>query len=101
MCEDTFALPAGFESAAARIRLHGLRFLLGLRVTDGELVGVGSESVAVVAAGLGLAMGNANVGDAKADDVADAVGVGDDVTLEGEELGTGVGVDGAGMTFSQ
>lgn len=88
-------------TASARIRLHGLRFLLGLGVTDGELAGVRTESVAILAAGLGLEMGNANAGDAKADDVVDAVGVGDGVPPTGEELGAGVGVGDGGMIFSQ
>ena len=47
-------------------------------------------------------MGNANVGVANADDVADAVGIGEGVSLkEEEELGSGLGVADGGMTFSQ
>jgi hypothetical protein len=46
-------------------------------------------------------MGNANVGDGKADSVADALGEGDAVALGDDEgLGVGLGV-GDGMIFSQ
>ena len=48
-----------------------------------------------------LEMGNANVGDGKADGVADAPGKGDAVALGDDEgLGVGLGV-GDGMIFSQ
>jgi hypothetical protein len=84
------------------LRVHGLCFLLGLRVADGELVGECIESIAVVAVGLGLGVGKANVGAANADDVADALGSGEVVSLEEEEeLGSGLGVANGGMTFSQ
>ena len=74
--------------------------MTGLRVAAGELVGVSVELVGVVA--VGPAMGNANVGDGKADDVPGAVGIGDAVALEaGEELGIGLGVGDGGMIFSQ
>jgi hypothetical protein len=57
------------------------------------------ELAGAVAAG--LEMGNANVGDAKADGVADALGEGDAVAL-GDEEGVGVGLGvGDGMIFSQ
>ena len=79
--------------------VHGLRFLLGLRFTAGELVGERSESVGVV--DVGLATGNANVGDVETEDVADAVGIGDETAPgKGEELGTGLGVGDGGMIFS-
>src|SRR5215471_12079057 len=87
---------AGFYFAAkiliARLRstVHGLRFLLGFRVADGELACEPFESFAAVAVGLELGMGNANAGVVNADDVPDAVGIGEGVPLEeGEGLASG------------
>jgi len=68
-------------------------------VAAGELMDACVELAGPVAAG--LEMGNANVGDGKADGVPDALGEGDAVALGDEEgLGVGFGV-GDGMIFSQ
>ena len=73
--------------------------MIGLRVAAGELMDAWVELAGAVAAG--LEMGNANVGDGKADGVPDALGEGDAVALGDEEgLGVGFGV-GDGMIFSQ
>jgi hypothetical protein len=74
--------------------------LIGLRFAAGDFVGVGVESVEVVATGLGT--GNANVGEGEAEAVVDtpdgedAVALGDDSGLD-----TGLGVGEGGMIFSQ
>ena len=74
--------------------------MIGLRVTAGELVGVSVELVGVVATGLW--MGNANVGDAEVDAVADTPGEGDTVALgDASGLDTGLGEGEGGMIFSQ
>src|SRR5713101_7249935 len=52
-------------------QIHGFRFLIGLRVAAGELMDACVELAWAVAAG--LEMGNANVGDGKADGVPDAL----------------------------
>src|SRR5436305_7777700 len=81
-------------------RIHGFRFLTGLRFAAGELVGVGVELVRVVATG--LAAGKANVDDGKADAVADTPGEGDGVALADDSgLCTGLGVGEGEMIFSQ
>src|SRR5437762_1798907 len=78
--------------------VHGLRFLIGLRVTAGDLVCL--ESVGVVPAGLGT--GNANVGDGDAEFVADTPAGGDAVALgNGSGLCTGLGDGEGGIIFSQ
>jgi hypothetical protein len=77
-----------------------LRFLIGLRVAAGDLVGSSVELGGVVATGLEI--GNANVGDAEAEAVADILDEGDAVAL-GDTMGldTGLGVGEGGMMFSQ
>ena len=79
-------------NSVAKDQIHGFRFFVGLRLTAGELVGASVGLVCAVAAG--LAMGNANVGDAV--DEEDGVTLGDG---KGVEVGPGVG-EGA-MIFSQ
>jgi hypothetical protein len=70
--------------------------LIGLRVTAGELVGVSIKLVGEVATGVGI--GNANVGEATADAVADRLGAGEAVG-PGDTVGLGEGE--GGMIFSQ
>jgi hypothetical protein len=80
--------------------VHGLRFLIGLRVTVGDFVGVNVELVGVVAAGLGT--GNANVGGGDAEVVADSPD-GEDAVALGDASGlcAGLGVGKGGIIFSQ
>jgi hypothetical protein len=80
--------------------IHGFRFLVGLRLTMGELVGV---SVGLLCAfDAGLEIGNANVGDTEADGVANAVNAGDGVAPGTDEgLGVGLGVGEGAMILSQ
>lgn len=100
--ETTQALFANFGAHRAPLQssafIHGLRFLTGLRLTAGGLVAVGAELVGVVATG--VAMGNANVGDGKADAGTDAPGEGDAV-IPGDGEGVGLGVGEGAMMFSQ
>src|SRR5947207_103248 len=84
------------DSAPPVFDVHGLRFLIGLRVTAGDLVGVCVESVGVVPAG----RGNANVGDGDAEVVADTP-AGEDAVALGSGLCTGLGVGEGGTIFSQ
>lgn len=77
-----------------------MRFLIGLRLAAGELVGASVELDGVVANGLGI--GNANVGDAESEAVADTLDEGDAVALgDARGLDTGLGVGEGGMIFSQ
>ena len=74
--------------------------MIGLRLAAGELEGAGVESGEVVANGLGI--GNANVGDAESEAVADTLNEGDAVALgDARGLDTGLGVGEGGMMFSQ
>jgi hypothetical protein len=83
--------------SAVRTRAHGFRFLIGLRVTAGDFVGVGVEPVAT-----GLGTGNANVGDGDAEAVADTPDGGDAVALgDASGLCTGLGVGEGGIMLSQ
>src|SRR5437764_11839172 len=81
-------------SALPEFDVHGLRFLIGLRVTAGDLVGVCVEPAGVVPAG--LATGNANVGEGDPEVVADTPAGGDAVAL-----GDGTGLGEGGIIFSQ
>ena len=80
--------------------VQGLRFLIGLRDTAGDLVGVSVESVGVVAPG--LETGNANVGDGDAEVVAGTPDAEEAVALgDASGLCTGLGVGKGGIIFSQ
>jgi hypothetical protein len=100
---ETTALFPNFDAHRAPLtasHIHGLRFLIGLRFTAGEFVGVSVELVEVVATGSGT--GKANVADGKGDAVADTPGEGDGVALgDASGLCTGVGVGEGRMIFSQ
>ena len=77
-----------------------MRFLIGLRLAAGEVVGASVELAGVVANGLGI--GNANVGDSEPEAVADTLDEGDAVALgDARGLDTGLGVGEGGMIFSQ
>ena len=78
-------------------RVHGLGFFFGAARFAGELVGATVELPG--GAATGLATGNANVGDGKAEPAGDAV---DGVPLgDCEGLDVGLGVGEGGMIFSQ
>jgi hypothetical protein len=82
------------------VDVHGLRFLVGLRVTAGDFIGAGFESVGMVATG--LETGNANVGDADAEAVAAAPDAEEAVALgDASGLCAGLGVGEAGIIFVQ
>ena len=96
--QGTVDTASKLDSAPPVFDVHGLRFLIGLRVTAGDLVCL--ESVGVVPAGLGT--GNANVGDGDAEFVADTPAGGDAVALgNGSGLCTGLGDGEGGIIFSQ
>ena len=74
--------------------------MIGLRLAAGEVVGASVELAGVVANGLGI--GNANVGDAESEAVAETLDEGDAVAPgDARGLDTGLGVGEGGMIFSQ
>lgn len=78
-------------------RVHGLGFFFGAARFAGELVGATVELPGADAPG--LATGNANVADGKAEPAGDAV---EGVPLgDGEGVGVGLGVGEDGMIFCQ
>ena len=88
------------QATRLALSIHGFRFLTGLRLAAGELVGVGVELVGVVATG--LAAGKANVDAGKADAVADTPTEGDGVALADDSgLCAGLGLGEGEMIFSQ